>query len=175
MTKLLPHQAAPGLCFETIAHGSFDIAQDAPVGGTFVAFIRGAHCKWSRFMVKELDDRIGDFALRGIRICTLFCDGKEKLDALKEQLQIIRTPMGYDLDIEKTAKDWSLYLTRDSKEDGAPALHWEPAQAWIRQDGTLGLISTQSSPNLWADATNIIRAIDVTMKKFPERGSCAIG
>lgn len=167
---LKPGTPAPALAFDTVRHGRFELAAGAPVGGTYLAFHRGRHCKWSRLWLKELDDRIGDFALRGLRVVALSGEDLEATTALKEQMQLIRLPMGHSLDIEAVAADWGLCLTRASAEEGAPALHWEPAQAWVRADGRLGLMAVQSGPNLWADATNTIRAIETTMNKYPERG-----
>ena len=62
-----PGTKAPDLVCETLKHGTFDAAEAPPPGGTFVAFHRGSHCKWTRMYLKELDDRIGDYALRGVR------------------------------------------------------------------------------------------------------------
>ena len=70
-SRLIPGQPHPALRFETLGHGAYDLGQGAPVGGTYLAFHRGSHCKWTRLMLKELDDRIGDFALRGIRIVAI--------------------------------------------------------------------------------------------------------
>ncbi|SFJ57269.1 redoxin domain-containing protein [Celeribacter neptunius] len=163
-----PGAAAPALSFETLAHGTYDLAADAPPGGTFVAFHRGSHCKWTRFMLKELDDRIGDFAIRGLRVVAVGCETREATAALQDRMQLIRLPLGYGLDPEILVKDWGLSLTRDSSEEGAPAIHIEPGQFWVKSDSTIGLSAIQTGPSLWADATNILRAIDNT-GKFPER------
>lgn len=166
-----PGTKAPDLVCETLKHGRFDAAESPPPGGTFVAFHRGSHCKWTRMYLKELDDRIGDYALRGVRVLALSSESAEATAALAEKMQLIRLPLGYGADPEAMAADWGLWLTRASAEEEAPALHWEPAQAWIKADGTLGAYAVQSGPNLWADATNTIRAIETTMNKFPERGA----
>lgn len=166
---LIPGAPAPKLRFETFRHGIGDIAEDAPPGGTLVAFHRGSHCKWSRLQLKELDDRIGDFAIRGLRVFAVSCETQADTTALQEKMQIIRLPLGYGLDPETLAREWGLYTTRNSAEEGAPSLHIEPAQVWIKADGTIGLATVQSGSNLWPDATNLVRAIDNTMK-FPERG-----
>ena len=173
-SRLIPGQPHPALRFETLGHGAYDLGQGAPVGGTYLAFHRGSHCKWTRLMLKELDDRIGDFALRGIRIVAVSSESREATAALQERMQLIRLPLGYALDPAAVAADWGLYLTEGSREEDAPALHFEPAQAWLRQDGTLGAMAVQSGPSLWPDATNTLRAIDKTMSDFPERGAAAL-
>ena len=172
--RLIPGTPAPTLRFATVAHGAYDVAQDAPAGGTYLVFHRGSHCKWSRLMLKELDDRIGDFALRGVRVVAVSSEDETATRALAERMQIIRLPLGFGLETEPVADDWGLYLTANSTEPDAPALHWEPAQAWLRHDGQIGLISVQTGPSLWPDATSALRAIDNTMTKFPELGAAQL-
>jgi len=168
--QLVPGQPAPALRFETLTHGPYDLATAAPPGGSFVVFHRGAQCKWTRNMLKELDDRIGDFAIRGMRVVVLSSEGIEKTTALKETMQLIRLPLGHSVEARAVAADWGVYLTAQSPEAGAEPLHFEPAQFWIRADGTVGLCACQSAPNLWADATSILRAIDTTQRD-PSRGA----
>jgi len=168
--RLLPGLPAPRLTFETLGHGSYDLSERAPPGGTFLAFHRGRHCKISRNALKELDDRIGDFAIRNIRIVALSGEDRETTARLQEEMQIVRLPLGHSLDIEKAAADWDLFLTRSSTEPEAPPLHWEPAQFWITASGTIGFIARQSAPALSSDVTATLRALDQTVK-FPERGT----
>ena len=162
---------APALRFETVRHGLFDLAAAVPPGGTLVSFHRGWHCKWSRRAQQELDDRIGDFALRGVRIVCLSGDGAEIAARAADEFRLIRLPIGHSADVAAIAAAWGLYTTRDSTEAGAPALHFEPAQIWIRADNTIGAAAVQSGPNLWANATDMIRAIETTMTRYPGRGS----
>lgn len=124
-------------------------------------------------MLKELDDRIGDFALRGVRVVAVSSEDISACDALKERMQLVRLPLGYGLDVATVADDWGLFTTTGSTEDGAAPMHWEPAQIWVRADGRLGAIAVQSGPCLWSGATNMIRAIEKTMNDFPERGAGA--
>jgi hypothetical protein len=168
---LLPGTVAPALRCETLAHGPFDLARDAPPGGTYVFFHRGRHCKWTRLALKDLDDRIGDFAIRGVRIVAVSADGRDAASRLREQMQLIRLPLGHSLDPSTVAGDWGLYLTQNSTEAEAPPLHWEPAQVWVRADNTIGALSVQSAPNLWPDISQALRGIENTTNKYPERGS----
>ena len=171
VARLVPGIEAPSLRCETVSHGLFDLAVDAPEGGTFIAFPRGRHCKWTRNALKELDDRIGDFAIRGIRLIAASADGRAETERLKEEMQLIRLPLAHSLDVAAIAEAFGLYVTRASSEPDAPALNFEPAQIWVRQDNVIGAVAIQSGPNLWADVTNTLRGIENTMKKFPERGA----
>ncbi|MCB1355282.1 MAG: redoxin domain-containing protein [Maritimibacter sp.] len=172
---LIPGTPAPDLRFDTVRHGVFDVAVDPPPGGTLVSFHRGWHCKWTRRALQEFDDRIGDFALRGIRIVCVSGDGAAAAAQYADELQLIRLPIGHSADVATIGAAWRLFMTRASTEEGAPALHWEPAQIWVRSDNTIGSVAVQSGPNLWADATNMIRAIENTMNKYPERGAGGAG
>lgn len=174
--RLFPGHPAPQLSFALMGHGGadlglYDLAQNAPPGGTYVVFHRGRHCKWTRLALKELDDRIGDFAIRDIRCVAVSAMDRDATVELQQQMQLIRLPLGHSVDVDAIARDWGLYVTRNSTEPDAPALHFEPAQVWVRADGTLGGMSVQSIPNMWPDVTQTLRGIENTMKKFPERGA----
>ncbi|THD76776.1 redoxin domain-containing protein [Thalassobius vesicularis] len=175
-TRLFPGQPVPALRFAVMGHGGadlgqYDVGQDAPPGGTHVVFHRGRHCKWTRLMLKELDDRIGDFAIRGIRVVAVSAEDRDTTARLKDEMQLIRLPLGHSVDATAVAQEWGLFLTRNSTEPDAPALHFEPAQIWVKADGTLGGASVQSLPNFWPDVTQTLRGIENTLKKFPERGA----
>lgn len=167
---LRPGERAPALTFPTLAHGVYDLSKDAPPGGTYLFFHRGRHCKWTRLALKELDDRIGDFAIRDIRCVAISGDDAKATARLQSEMQLIRLPLGHSVDVEKLAVEWGLYLTRNSTEPDAPALHFEPAQAWVVSDDTLGGIAVQSIPNMWPDISQTLRGIENTLRKFPERG-----
>jgi peroxiredoxin len=168
--RLIPGDTAPTLAFKTHGHGTYDLSAGAPGLGTYVFFHRGRHCKWTRFALKDLDDRIGDFAIRDIRVVAISADSAEQTAQLQEEMQLIRLPLGHSVDAAKVAADWGLYLTRNSAEPQAPALHFEPAQVWVAADNTVGAISVQSLPNMWPDITQTLRGIENTSRKFPERG-----
>ena len=174
--RLFPGLPVPPVTFPAMGHagadlGLYDLTQDAPPGGTYVVFHRGRHCKWTRRALKELDDRIGDFAIRDIRCVAVSGDNRDATLHLKEEMQLIRLPLGHSVDMEGIAAQWGLYLTRNSTEPDAPALHFEPAQIWVKADGTLGGASIQTLPNLWPDITQTLRGIENPLKKFPERGA----
>ena len=168
---LFPGKPVPALTFQTLRHGTYDLTQGPPPGGTYVFFHRGRHCKWTRLALKELDDRIGDFAIRDIRVVALSGEDHDTTARLQEEMQLIRLPLGHSADIDAIAREWGLFVTRNSTEPDAPSLHFEPAQAWVKSDGTLGGLSVQSIPNMWPDITQTLRGIENTLKKFPKRGA----
>lgn len=157
---LHPSQPAPQLDFETVAHGRYDLLEGAPPAGTFVSIHRGSTCKFARNHVKELDDRIGDFAIRGLRVVALSAESAEATAQLAQEMQIIRLPLGYGADATRLCSEWGIYATKG--EGGV--LMPEPAMFWLRQDGSLGLCLTSSAPQLRPDTTTVLRAIDAVMK-----------
>lgn len=161
---LTPQQTAPSLSFQTVAHGPYDLAEGAPPAGTLVSFHRGEHCKLSRNHVKELDDRIGDFAIRGLRVVAASTEDAASAARLVQGMQIIRLPVGYGLDPAVLQAQWGLFLTEGQPGTTEPALFAEPGVFWLRRDGVIGLCGVQSAPHLRPDATAILRAVDAVMK-----------
>lgn len=169
---LLPGSPAPTLRIETVAHGAYDLAQYAPPGGTLLAFYRGAHCPLCRSQLKELDDRIGDFAIRGVRLLALSGDVRERAAQLAEEMQIIRLPIGFGLDLRVARDDWGLFLSTAREGTEEPEIFSEPGLFWVRQDGTVSFSVLHSLPFMRPTADQILKAIDFTLSKgFAPRGS----
>lgn len=168
--RLQPGEAVPELSGETLGHGPWSLIEGAPPGGSFVVFHRGAFCKWGRRYLKELDDRIGDFAIRGVRVVAVSGDDRAATEAMREAMQLIRLPLIHSADVAALAEQWGLYLTRGCPEDGAADLLLEPAQVWVRQDTILGFVALQSTSLLWPDMTSSLRAIDRTAKALAPIG-----
>ena len=168
----VPGSNAPDLKIETAVHGPFDLAQQVPPGGTLLAFYRGLHCPLCRAQLKELDDRIGDFAIRGVRLLALSGDGRERAVQLAEEMQIVRLPIGYGLDMRVARDDWGLLLSAAREGTEEPALFSEPGLFWVRQDGSLSFSVRHSLPFMRPTADQILKAMDFTLtNEFAPRGS----
>lgn len=168
----VPGSPAPDLKIDTIAHGIYDLSQDVPPGGTLLAFYRGLHCPICKAQLKEFDDRIGDFAIRGVRLLALSGDGKDRAAKLVEEMQIIRLPVGFGLDMRAARDDWGLFLSTAREGTEEPPLFSEPGLFWVRQDGTVSFSVLHSLPFMRPSADQILKAIDFALSKgFPPRGS----
>ncbi|MGB0905752.1 MAG: redoxin domain-containing protein, partial [Mangrovicoccus sp.] len=132
--KLIPGQLAPMLECDTLAHGRFDLSAEAPAGGTLVVFHHGVACKWDRRKLKELDDRIGDFAIRGLRLIAISADSREETARLQEEMQLIRLPLAFGLPVAELAAEWGIYTGCDPAS-ASGQLRFEPAQIWVTQSG----------------------------------------
>ena len=142
-------------------------------------FVMYVSCRHGRKMGPEAagsnrGGRAGGPGLPGAgsqRVVAVSAEDRDTTARLKDEMQLIRLPLGHSVDAEAVAQEWGLFLTRNSTEPDAPALHFEPAQSWVKADGTLGGASVQSLPNFWPDVTQTLRGIENTLKKFPERGA----
>ena len=54
---LIPRQSVPALQIDTLDHGAFNLAKDAPQHFTLVVFYRGLHCPICLKYALELGDR----------------------------------------------------------------------------------------------------------------------
>ncbi|GAB4362619.1 MAG: peroxiredoxin-like family protein [Oricola sp.] len=169
---LYPGQKAPALAFDTVAHGRYELGASAVGNGTLLVFYRGGHCPICRAQLKELDDQIGDFAIRGIEIAALSGDSRERAKETVETMQIIRLPVGYGLDIRRARDDWGLFVSTAREGTDEPRFFNEPGHFWIAGDGTVVFSVIQSLPQIRPSANAILRAIDkIAASGAPPRGS----
>ena len=169
---VVPGFQAPALSVETVAHGRFDLAENVPPGGTLVVFYRGLHCPICRTQLKELDDRIGDFAIRGVQLVAISGDTPERAANLVDEMQIIRLPVGHSLPMPAARDDWGLFISTAREGTDEPALFSEPGHFWVRADGTVSFSVVHSLPFMRPTADQILKALDFTLTKgFPPRGS----
>lgn len=165
MAVLLPSNPAPKLVLETVAHGGFDLAVNAPPNGTMVVFYRGEHCPICHHHIKEMDDRIGDFALRGISVVAVSSDALQNAKKLVDEMQIIRLPVAHSFDLKSARNDWGLLISQGAQGSQEPDFFAEPGHFWIRQDGSVAFSAVLSVPYMRPDATQILRAVDKTLAR----------
>ncbi|HVY99072.1 MAG TPA: redoxin domain-containing protein [Dongiaceae bacterium] len=165
---LRPGISAPGLKFATVAHGAYDLAADAPANGTLLAFYRGGHSRTCGLQLKELDDHIGDLAIRAVRVVAVSADSAERAAETVSRMQIIRLPVGYGIDVERARSDWGLYVSLGRPASPEPAIFSEPALFWIRRGGAVAFCTVSSTPQLRPTATQLVRAIDDLLREGGE-------
>lgn len=171
---LHPGQHAPALGFDTVAHGRYDLAGSTRGNGTLLVFYRGAHCPICRAQLKELDDQIGDFAIRGVGVVAVSGDTRERAKETVDAMQIVRLPVGYGLSARTARDDWGLYVSMAREGTEEPDFSNEPGHFWIASDGTVVFALVQSLPQIRPAASAILRAIDkITRDGSPPRGSYA--
>jgi peroxiredoxin len=171
---LIPRQAVPALQVPTLAHGPFDLAQDAAEHFTVVVFYRGLHCPICHKYLLELGRLLPEFDKRGLKVIALSSDGAERAKAMADKLSAPDLRMGYDLPLA-AARQWGLYVStsRGTTSIGIeePALFSEPGVFLVRPDGTLYYGAVQTMPFARPHFDELLAAVDFAVaKNYPARG-----
>lgn len=171
---LLPTSPAPALSCQTVQHGPFDLAGNAPNNGTLVVFYRGLHCPICRNELKDLEAHASAFADKNVRVVAISSDTSEKAHRLVEDLGIEKLTVGYGLDMKSARDDWGLFISTAREGTEEPPLFSEPGHFWVRRDGTVSFSVIHSLPFMRPSVEQLLKAIDFTLSKgFPPRGSYA--
>ncbi len=171
---LIPRQKTPDLKLETLAHGSFDLANDSAENFTLVAFYRGLHCPICATYLKELERLTPDFATRGTKTIAISSDPKDRAQAMADKVGGGNLRYGYGLPLS-VAKQWGLSIStsRGMTSIGIeePALFSEPGVFLVRPDQTLYFASVQTMPFVRPHFSEMVKALDFVLEKnYPARG-----
>jgi peroxiredoxin len=174
---LMPRQPVPTLQLNTLAHGRFDLATDAPAQFTLLVFYRGLHCPICLKYLLELGRLQGDFEQRGVKVIALSTDTAERAQAMADKVKAPGLRFGHSLPLQ-TARNWGLYIStsRGTTSIGIeePALFAEPAVYLVRPDGTLYYGAVQTMPFARPHFDELLAAIDFAVaKNYPARGEYA--
>ena len=167
---LIPRQQVPGLTVETLASGSFDLAQDGAEFATLVVFYRGLHCPICATYLKELGRLTEDFAAKGVKTIAMSSDDKDRAQQMADKVGHEALRFGYGLPLS-VAREWGLFIStsRGTTSIGIeePALFSEPGVFLVRGDGTLYFASVQTMPFVRPHFKEMVGALDfVPLNKF---------
>lgn len=171
---LVPRQKAPPLVIETLAHGSFDLALEAPVRMTLICFYRGLHCPICALYLKELERLTPEFAARGVTSIAISADSKGRTTEMQKKISAANLRIGYGLSLSD-ARKWGLYISASRGKTSIgieePDLFSEPGVFLLRPDQTIYYLSVQSMPFVRPDFNGLLQALDFTIKHdYPARG-----
>lgn len=171
---LYPRQAAPALVVETLAHGTFDLAAQAPERFTLLCFYRGLHCPICANYLKELERLTPEFAQRGVATIAVSSDDAERARLMAEKIGASALRIGYGLNLAD-ARDWGLYISTSRGKTSIgieePALFSEPGVFLLRPDRTIYYLSVQSMPFVRPNFPEMVQALDFVIKNdYPARG-----
>lgn len=171
---LVPRQKVPGLVVETLGHGTFDLANDAPDFATLVVFYRGLHCPICAGYLKELERLTPEFAEKGVKTIAISSDSEDRARQMAEKIGANTLRFGHGLPLS-LARDWGLYIStsRGTTSIGIeePALFSEPGVFLVRPDGTLYFASVQTMPFVRPHFKEMAGALDfVQNNDYPARG-----
>jgi len=171
---LIPRQAVPALQVPTLAHGIFNLREDAATHFTMVVFYRGLHCPVCLKYLLELGRLGTDFEKRGVKVIAISSDVHSRARTMADKLHAPNLRIGYELNL-KTARDWGLYISssRGATSNGLeePVLFSEPALFLVRPDGTLYYGAVQTMPFGRPHFDELLAVLDfVQAKDYPARG-----
>jgi peroxiredoxin len=171
---LVPRQAAPDLAVDTVAHGRFDLAREAPERLSLVCFYRGLHCPICANYLKELERLTPAFAERGVSTIAISSDDEARARGMSQKVGASQLRVGYGLPLD-VARRWGLYISasrgRTSIGIDEPPLFSEPGVFLIRPDRTVYYLSVQSMPFVRPPFGEMVQAIDYVIKNdYPARG-----
>jgi len=171
---LMPRQPVPALRVPTVAHGNFDLAEDAPQAFSLVVFYRGLHCPICAKYLIELGTYAEEFAARGVATIAVSADGAERARLMADKIAASELRIGYDLALA-SARRWGLFISegrgRTSIGIEEPARFCEPGVFLVRPDGTLYYGSWQTMPFARPHFDELLAAIDFAVAKdYPARG-----
>jgi peroxiredoxin len=171
---LIPRQAVPSLVVRTVSHGSFDLAQEAPLRFTLICFYRGLHCPVCAGYLRQLEGQLDAFAERGVGVLALSTDTEDRARQMAQKAGADRLRIGYGLPLE-TARAWGLFMSSSRGKTSIgieePALFSEPGVFLVRPDQTLYWSAVQSMPFARPNFGELVQALDFVIKNdYPARG-----
>lgn len=171
---LLPRDKTPNLTVETLTHGGFDLSADTSERGMLVVFYRGLHCPICAKYLMELEKQVSGFAERGYGVVAVSSDTKDRAEQMAEKIKADKLRFGYGLNLS-SAKEWGLYIStsRGMTSIGIeePSLFSEPGVFLVNSDQTLYYGSVQTMPFVRPHFSELIGALDFTIKNdYPARG-----
>jgi peroxiredoxin len=174
ITPLMPRQKVPSLSVPLVGGGTWSLADQTPENFTMVVFYRGLHCPICGKYLKDLDNKLADFAKRGVNVIVLSSDAEDRATEAKQKWALENIDLGYGLSLEK-AREWGLYISSSNGVTSSgveePALFSEPGLFLVRPDGTLYFGTVQTMPFARPAFAEILGALDfVIAKNYPARG-----
>jgi peroxiredoxin len=171
---LIPRQKTPDLRLPMVGGGTFDLSAETSGRGTMLVFYRGLHCPICVRYLKDLEDKVDDFAERGVGVVAISTDSAERAQTMADQVGAQKLRFAYDLGLQ-TARDWGLYISTSNGVTSAgveePALFAEPGLFLVTPQQTLYFGSVQTMPFTRPPLAEILGALDfVIAKTYPARG-----
>ncbi|MDP3520101.1 MAG: peroxiredoxin-like family protein [Hydrogenophaga sp.] len=170
----MPRQSVPALRVPTLAHGAFELADDAAPQFSLVVFYRGLHCPICLKYLLELGRLQPEFDKRGVKVIALSSDGQERAQLMADKLNAPGLRIGHDLSLAQ-AREWGLYISASRGKTSIgieePALFSEPGVFIVRPDGTLYYGAVQTMPFARPHFDELLAALDFAIEKnYPARG-----
>lgn len=173
MSRLLPARAVPDFTVPMTDGGKFQLSQRLGDNFTLLLFYRGLHCPICKMQLRDLQDRLRDFAKRGITVVAVSMDNKQRAQQAAEEWRLEDLMIGYGLS-ESLARDLGLYISSGRPGSDEPRVFSEPALLLVKPDQTLYFASIQSMPFTRPSLDQLLQGIDHAIESgYPARGALA--
>jgi peroxiredoxin len=174
ITPLIPRQPVPSLEVPVVGGGTWRLSDSEPENFTMVVFYRGLHCPICGKYLADLQNKLGEFASKGVEVVVISGDTEERAAEAKSKWGIENITLGYGLSLDK-AREWGLYISSSNGTTSSgyeePALFSEPGLFLVRPDGTLYFGTVQTMPFARPNFREILGALDFVLAKgYPARG-----
>jgi peroxiredoxin len=171
---LLPRKLVPELRVPTLAHGEFDLADDAPERFTLIVFYRGLHCPVCLKYLRELGSLLPEYERRGTKVIAISSDTPERAQEMARKVGADNLRFGHSLPLA-VARQWGLYISssrgKSSIDIEEPPRFSEPGVFLVRPDGSLYYGAVQTMPFARPLFSELLQAIDFAITKdYPARG-----
>lgn len=171
---LLPRKSVPELRVPTLAHGKFDLADEAPERFTLICFYRGLHCPICLKYLRDLEALVPEFERRGTKVIAISSDTAERAQEMARKVGGSNLRFAHSLSLA-VARQWGLYISasrgKSSINVEEPPLFSEPGVFLVRPDGTLYYGAVQTMPFARPVFSELLQAIDFAITKdYPARG-----
>jgi len=171
---LIPRKKTPDLKLPTLDHGSFDLSAEKSERGTVICFYRGLHCPICAKYLTEFQNRVDDFAERGVSTIAVSSDGEDRARVMADKIGADKLRIGFGLSLDK-AREWGLYIStsRGMTSIGIeePALFSEPGLFIVTPGQTLYYGSVQTMPFVRPHFSELVGALDFAIANdYPARG-----
>lgn len=177
MAELMPRRPVPTFAVPTTAGDTWSITERRPESFSMIVVYRGLHCPICSGYLKDLDNKLDQFAGRGVDVIAVSSDPADRADAAKRDWKLDRLTIGYGLGLD-SARAWGLFVSAGigttSSGVEEPAHFPEPGLFLVKPDATLYFASVQSMPFARPNFAEVLKALDfVLAKDYPARGEVA--
>jgi peroxiredoxin len=145
------------------------LGEKAPEAYDMIVVYRGLHCPVCKAYLSDLENKLPEFAKRGVDVIAVSTDSRERAEKAKTEWGLNNLRIGYGLSIS-SAREWDLFISTSIRE-AEPAEFSEPGLFLIKSDGTIFFSSRGSAPWGRPAFDQMLRGIDIaTERKMPARG-----
>jgi len=169
MNRPTPKHIAPDLQFPLLDGNKWHLKDQSPDNFTLVVFYRGLHCPLCKKYLQQLQELLPEFEQRGVNVVAVSMDTEKRARLSRQKWELSNLTLGYALS-EKSARDWSLYLSAGVK-DGEPSQFSEPGLFLIDNNNEVYYSSINSNPWGRPYLPSFVKAVVyIVQSGYPARG-----